>query len=76
MRPYITRNANNIPQFKVKHDFFRNSSFHSVVIEWKKLDQNICNSENLNIFKEKLSKFICPLEDVFSDVMIPKELNY
>ena len=57
MRPYKTRNA-NIPQFKVKHNFFRNSFFPSVVIEWNKRDGNICNSENLNIFKKKLSKFI------------------
>ena len=44
MRLYSTRNDNNIPQFKVKHNFF----------------QNICNSENLNIFKKKLLKFIRP----------------
>ena len=58
MRPYKTRNANNIPQFKVKHIFFQNLFFPSVVIEWNKLDQNIRNSENLNIFKKKLLKFI------------------
>ena len=51
VRPYNTRNANNIPQFKVKHNFFQNSFFPSVVIEWNKLDQNIRNSENLFIFK-------------------------
>ena len=33
VRPYNTRNANNIPQFKVKHIFFQNSMFLSVVIE-------------------------------------------
>ena len=60
MRPYNTRNANNIPQFKVKHIFFQNSFFPSVVIEWNKLDLNICNSENLFIFKKKLLKFIHP----------------
>ena len=60
VRPYNTRNANNIPQFKVKHNFFQNSFFPSVVIEWNKLDQNIRNSENLFIFKKKLLKFIRP----------------
>ena len=39
-------------------NFFPNSFFSSVVIEWNKPDQNICNSENLNIFKKKLLKFI------------------
>ena len=60
MRPHTTRNANNNPQFKVKHNFFQNSVFSSVVIEWNKLDQNIRNSENLNIFKKKLLKFVRP----------------
>ena len=31
-----------------------------MVIEWNKLDQNILNSENLNIFKKKYLKFIRP----------------
>ena len=60
MRPYSTRNANNILQFKVKHNFFKNSFFPSVVIEWNKLDPNIRNSENSFIFKKKLLKFMCP----------------
>ena len=44
VRPYNTRNANNILQFKVKHIFFQNSFFPSVVTDWNKLDQNIRNS--------------------------------
>ena len=46
VRPYNTRNTNNIPQFKVKHNFFKNLFFPSIVIEWNKLDLNIRNSEN------------------------------
>ena len=57
---YNTRNFNNIPQFKVKHNFFRNSFFHSAVIEWNKLDLNIGNSESLNVFQNSLLKFIRP----------------
>ena len=60
VRPYNIRNANNIPQFKVKHIFFKNSFFPSVVIEWNKLDLNICNSEDLFIFKKKLLEYIRP----------------
>ena len=60
VRPYNTRNANNIPQFKVQHKFFKNSFFPSVVIEWNKLDLNIRNSENVFIFKKKLLEFIRP----------------
>ena len=54
MRPYNIRNANNIPQFKAKHNFFQYSFIPSVVIEWNKPDQNIRHSENLFIFKKKL----------------------
>ena len=48
VRPYRTKKANNIPHFKLKHNFFQSSFFPSVVIEWNKLDQNICKSENMN----------------------------
>ena len=47
VRPYRTKNANNIPHFKLKHSFFQSSFFPFVVIEWNKLDQNICKSENV-----------------------------
>ena len=57
---YNTRNTNNIPQFKAKHNFFRNSFFTSAVIEWNKLELNIRNSESLNIFRKSLLKFIRP----------------
>ena len=57
---YNTRNTNNIPLFKVKHSFFRNSFFTSVVMEWSKLDLNIRNSESLNTFNETLLNFIRP----------------
>ena len=57
---YNTRNTNNIPQFKVKHNFFQNSFFPSAVIEWNKLDLNIPYSESLNILKKRISKFIRP----------------
>ena len=57
---YNTRNTNNIPLFKVKHNFFQNSFFPSTVIKWNKLDINICNSESLNIFKKTLLNFIHP----------------
>ena len=60
VRPYNTRNANNIPQFNVKYNFSQNSFFSSVVIERNKLDQYMGNSENLFIFKKKLFKFIRP----------------
>ena len=53
---YNTRNTNNIPLFKIKH----NSFFPSAVIEQNKLDLNIRNCESLNIFKKTLLNFIRP----------------
>ena len=57
-RPYPTRNANNIPHFKVKHSFFKNIFFPSVILEWNKLDPEIQNAPSLNIFKNNILKFI------------------
>ena len=57
---YNTRNSNNISQFKVKQNVFRNSFFPSAVIEWNKFDLNIRNSESLNFLKNSLLKFIGP----------------
>ena len=48
----------NIPLFKIKHNFFENSFFPSGVIEWNKLDLNICSSVGLNIFTKTFSYFI------------------
>ena len=59
-RPYTARNANNIPHFKVKHSFFKNTFFPSVIIEWNKLDPEIQNAPSLNIFKNSILKFIRP----------------
>ena len=49
---YNTKDTNNSPQFKGKHNCFRNSFFPSAVIEWNKLDLNIRNSESLNISRK------------------------
>ena len=57
---YSTRNANNIPHFKVKDSFFKNTFFSSVIIEWNKLDPEIPNALSLNIFKNNILKFIRP----------------
>ena len=38
--------SDNIPQFKVKHNFFQNTFFSFVAVEWNKLDQNVYKSEN------------------------------
>ena len=55
-----------------KENFFQNSFFPSIVIEWNKLDQNIRNPENLNIFKKKLLEFVRPSGNSFFRCHNPK----
>ena len=57
---YRARNIDNIPQFNVRHTFFRNSYFPSIVTEWNNLDKSIRNSESFSIFKKNILKFIRP----------------
>ena len=57
---YRTRNAQNIPDINVKHQFFKNSYFPSTIIEWNKLDSSIRNLKTLNIFKSKILNFLRP----------------
>ena len=57
---YSTRNNENIPLMKVKHNFFRNSFFPSTIIEWNNLDPNLRNAESFSVFKSNILKFIRP----------------
>ena len=55
---YVTKNAENIPLFNIKHNFYKNSFFLLSIIEWNNLDPNLCNSKNFGIFKNNILKFI------------------
>ena len=59
-RPYSTRNANNIPRFKVRHSFFKNAFFPQVNIKWNKLEPGIQNAPRLSAFKKNTLKFLRP----------------
>ena len=54
------RYFDNILQFNVRHTFFRNSYFPSIVTEWNNLGKSIRNSESFSIFKKNISKLIRP----------------
>ena len=58
--PYTTRNTENIPLFKIKHNFFKNLFFPSAVIEWNSLDHNTRNVRSSSAFKNNILKFIWP----------------
>ena len=38
---YRTRNADDVPYFNIRHNFFKNSFLPSAVIEWNKLDSRL-----------------------------------
>ena len=60
MYVYATRNFDNIPCLKIRHNFFKNSCFPSTIIEWNNLDPTIRNSKSFVDFKNSFLKFIRP----------------
>ena len=61
---HMTRHKKQFSLFNVKPDYFKNSFFPSTVIESKKLDSNIRNSESLALFKKRILAFISLLQIV------------
>ena len=53
----VTRNHNNLPLFKVKHEYFRYVPFPSTVIECNKLNNDIRNSKSVGAFKKQILKW-------------------
>ena len=62
---YITTNSNEIPLFKAKHSFYKNSFFPSTALEWNNLDQDLRNSESYTLFRSIVLKFIRPSPNRF-----------
>ena len=73
---YATRNMDNIPFFKTRHSFFKNSFFPSTIIEWNNLDHNIRNSSSFNIFRRSILKFIRPSANSFFNCHNPKGIKF
>ena len=48
------------PFIKTKTNFFKNSFFPAVIMEWNKIDVNISTSASVNVFKRIVLKFIRP----------------
>ena len=57
---YATRNVDNIPCFKIRHNFFKNCFFSSTIIEWSNLHPTLRNSKSFVVFKNSILKFIRP----------------
>ena len=59
-RFYDTRNNTNVPSFKCRAEYFKNSFFPNVITEWNKLDINIKSMTSCTAFKNALLSFIWP----------------
>ena len=55
---YATRNVDNIPCFKIRHNFFKKSFFPSTIIEWNNLDLTLWNSKNFCCFQKYYPEII------------------
>ena len=71
-----TRNSYNIPQFNIKHNFFKNSFFPFAIAEWNKLDSDIRNLNSLRLFKSRILKFIRPNPKSIFNCHNPKAIKY
>ena len=71
-----TRNFCNIPQFNIKHNFFKNSFFPSVIAECFKLDTDIGNLSSLSLFKSRILKFIWRNPKSIFNCHKPKAIKY
>ena len=60
----------------IKHNFFKNTFFPSIIIEWNKLDTAIRNSTSFNSFKESILKFIRPAPNSIFQCHNPKRMKY
>ena len=73
---YITTKMYNMPLFKARHTFLKNSFFPSTIIKWNKLDHNIRNSNSFNIFRKSILKFIRPSVNNLFNSHNPKGIKF
>ena len=73
---YLTRSIHEIPPFKGKHEFFKNTFFPSSIKEWNILDASIRNADSLSVFKNKILSFIGPSPNSVFNCHLPKGLKF
>ena len=71
---YVTRNADNIPLFNIKHNF-KNSFFPWSIIEWNNLDPNLLNSGNFGVFKKIFLNLLDPNQTILLTAAILRGLD-
>ena len=71
---YRTRNADDVPYFNIRHNFFKNSFFQSAVIEWNKLGSRLRKVKSFTDFKKNILNFIRPKANSVFNCNSSKEL--
>ena len=72
---HTSRNIDNIPNFNVKHSFFKTFSLLLLSLNGKKLDPGIRNSRSLSIFSKKRLHFIRPTPNSIYNCHNPKRVD-
>ena len=73
---YSSRNMQNVPFYKTRHNLFKKYFVLSGIIQWNNLDLNLSNSNCLNIFKNSILKFIVPSANSAFNSHNPKEIEF
>ena len=73
---FTTRNADKIPFFKFRHNFFKNSFFPSIIAEWNKLAPDLRNSGSFSAFKKSILNCIRPSPNSIFNCDNPKALKF
>ena len=72
---YRSKHCNKIPSINAKRDFFKNTFFHSAIIEWDTLDCKIKKAESSEPFKKIIPSFIRPSRNSTFNCHNPKGIK-
>ena len=73
---YNTRKIENVESYYFRTDLFKYSFFPYVIVEWNKLDINLCNAKSFLIFTKSLLKIGRPLENSVYNIHDPMGVKY
>ena len=70
-----TRNADKVETYYCRTDIFKNSFFPYTIIEWNKLDLDVCKSKSYAIFQNTLLKLGRPNQNAIYNINNPVGLK-
>ena len=72
---YNTRNTDQVETYYCRTDIFKNSFFPYTIIEWNKLDLDVCKSKSYAIFRNTLLKLGRPNQSAIYNINNPVGLK-